>query len=241
MNPHPVILVVDSHEVFNMMQPMLKKALDEPQLVHCPSRQDAMHYVDSDKFADFIFADWDLTGYRFMDSVRSDPENHNTPVVIMSEDTTNKKIVLNSITSEATFFLAKPFLQKGLVKKYQKAVAAVERRRRQRIHPGQTYLLPVVFDHIQHHRLPLVDISIDGCLLRAPLTICDQLRIYQHARITLSIEEFDIRAEGEVSRIGQDRNQPARRDQVLVMVRFNASSKQDRKVQDLLDSLAQRW
>ena len=240
MKSQPLILVVDDQQVFSFMEPMLNHLFDKPQLVHCSTTKDAMHFVDSDLYADFIFADWDMTGYQFMDSVRSDLENHNTPVVIMSEDTTNKQIVLNSVASEATFFLAKPFLEKGLAKKMNKVMNAIERRRKNRIHPAMTVTLPVVFEGSHHASLPLVDISIDGCLLRAPIDICQQVSIYQKAMVSIKIDEFDIKAAGEVYRIGQDRPVPEDRNTVLLMIRFS-DSEPDQQIQELVDELGKRW
>lgn len=241
MKPEPVILVVDTHEVFHLMQPMLNHTLDRPQLVHCSDYADAMHYVASNKYADFIFADWELTGYAFMSSVRSDPENHNTPVIIMSEDRNNKRIVLDTITSEATFFLAKPFLEKGLSKKIAKAQQVLERRRRKRLHPPTRLALKVVFDNQPAASLQLVDISLDGCLLRAPLDFAAGLKIYQHAMVLLEVDEFDVRSSGAIVRIGADRPLPVNRDSVLILLRFDGENLQRRELVDLIDELGKRW
>jgi len=240
MKTHPVVLVVDGQEVFDLMQPVLKDMLNKPKIIHCKTHQDAMNYIASDQQADFIFADWDLTGYQFMDHVRSDLENHNTPVIIMSEDTKNKKIGLNKVEREATFFLAKPFLGKGLIKKFNKALKVVERRRKNRIHPDRSYLLPVIFND-KHYSLALVDISIDGYLLRVPLETSQQISIYQAVEVTLKIDEFNVRATGEVYRIGHDRPIPESKDTVLVMIKFAGSAQQENEIQDLIDELSRRW
>ena len=241
MKSSPEILVVENQHMFDYMQPMLNHILNEPRLVHCKTHQEAMQYVASDRYADFIFADWDLTGYQFMSQVRSDPENHHTPVVIMSEDTTNKKIVLNRKTSEATFFLAKPYLEKGLVKKLNKALKAVEKRRKNRMHPPEPLKLPVIIGDNEHLSLPLVDISIDGCLFRVPLETSKQISIYQPTTVMLHIDEFNFRAYGEVYRIGHDRPVPQHKDSVLVMIRLSGSEQQEREVQDLIDEIGKRW
>lgn len=241
MKSRPEILVIDDQEAFDMMQPVLNDLLDNPSLVHCRNRNEALDYVASNRFADFIFADWDLTGYAFMNSVRRDLENHNTPVIIMSEDTTNKKIALNSLTREATFFLAKPFLPKGLIKKFDKAMKVVERRRKNRIHPPVPYRLPIAFDDGIRETLPLVDVSIDGCLFRAPIEFGQRIRIYQRASLSLRIDEFDIEADGEVYRIGHDRPIPEHRDTILIMIKFTGEERQQREIQELVDELAKRW
>ncbi|MCW8964838.1 MAG: response regulator [Gammaproteobacteria bacterium] len=241
MKSRPVTLIVDSKEVFKIMKPMLKRMLDKPRLVHCKTHKDAMDYIDSDQFADIIFADWDLTGYPFMHSVRRDLENHNTPVIIMSDDTKIKKIVLKNIDREATFFLAKPFLEKGLVKKFNKVVNVIERRRKNRLHPASQILLEIKFNDGKQYSLPLIDISIDGCLLRAPLETSWHFSIYQQIQVSLTIEEFNMPVHGEVYRIGHDRTNPENKDTVLIMIKFSDSEQQDRELQELVDELGKRW
>lgn len=241
MKSNPVTLVVDNQEVFKIMKPMLKRLLGKPRFVHCKTRKDAMGFIDSDQYADIIFADWDLTGYPFMNSVRRDLENHNTPVIIMSDDTKIKKIVLKHIDREATFFLAKPFLEKGLVKKFSKVSKDIERRRKNRICPNCSLLLQVQFNEKQQYSLPLVDISIDGCLFRVPLEDSWRMSIYQQVLVSLDIDEFNMAVHGEVYRIGHDRVVPDNKDSVLVMIKFSNSEQQGRELQELVDELGKRW
>ena len=241
MKSQPATLLVDNQEMFEYMKPMLEGILDQPRLIHCSSQQEAMDYIDSHEFADVILADWDLTGYKFIDRVRRDLENHNTPVIIMSEDTTIKKIVLKEIDREATFYLAKPFLEKGLKKKFNKVLNSIERRRKNRVHPASPLELEVKFDHGQQYSLSLVDISIDGCLFRIPVETCRELNIYQPAEIRLAIDEFDIKVHGEVYRLGHDRARPDTRDTVLAMIKFSNTDQQSRALEELMDELSRRW
>lgn len=241
MKSQPVILFVDSKKNFNIVKPMLERMLDQPRFIHCKTYQDAMKYIDSDQYADIIFADWDLTGYPFIHSVRDDLENHNTPVIIMSDDTKIKKIVLKNIDQEATFFLAKPFLEKGLIKKYNKVLKVIERRRKNRIYPDCPIPLQVKITKNQQYSLPLIDISIDGCLFRAPIEISREISIYQHAKVSLTIDEFDTHVHGEVYRIGHDRTNPYNKDTVLIMIKFSSSDQQGRELQELVDELEKRW
>ena len=241
MKSHPVTLFIDNKESFRVVKPMLKRILDKPRLIHCKTHKEAMKYIDSDQYADIIFADWSLTGYPFIRSVRGDLENHNTPVIIMSDDTKIKKIVLKDIDREATFFLAKPFLEKGLIKKFNKVSTVIERRRKNRIYPDCPVSLQIQFNKKQQYSLLLIDISIDGCLLRAPIEISRQISIYQYAQVSLAIDEFNIQVNGEVYRIGHDRTNPDNKDTVLVMIKFSSSDQQDRGLQELVDELEKRW
>jgi DNA-binding response OmpR family regulator len=241
MKSNPVTLFIDNKESFGVVRPMLNRMLEKPRLIHCKTLKEAMKYIDSDQYADIIFADWSLTGYPFMRSVRRDLENHNTPVIIMSDDTKIKKIVLKNIDQEATFFLAKPFLEKGLVKKFNKILNIIERRRKNRIYPDYPISLPVQFYKKQQYSLLLIDLSIDGCLFRVPIETSRQISIYQSTQVSLAIDEFNIQVNGEVYRIGHDRTNPDNKDTVLVMIKFSSSDQQNRGLQELVDELEKRW
>ncbi len=241
MKNNPAVLIIDDQDVFDLIKPLISKTLNTTQLIHCKNHEDAMSYIASDQQADIIFADWSLTRHSFMESVRSDLENHNTPVVIMSEDSKIKNIVLNEIESKSTFFLAKPFLKKGFIKKLTKVLDVMEHRRKVRLHPENTYLLNITLNDKQSIALPLVDISIDGCLLRVPLEVSRQFYIYQKAVVSINIEEFKTRIDGEIYRIGHDRPIPEKRDSVLLMIKFNGSAKQNDALQEVIDELGKRW
>jgi CheY-like chemotaxis protein len=241
MRSNPTALFIDSQTNFNIVQPMLAKILDEPRVIHCTTHKEAMDYIHSEEYADIIFADWDLTGYRFMDSVRSDPENHNTPVIIMSEDTTIQTIVLNKINREATFFLPKPFLEKGLTVTFSQVLKGIERRRKDRINPPSELFLKIQLDSVREYTFPLVNISLDGCLFRVPVEASHDIRIYEPVLVYLSIEEFDVQVHGEIYRIGPDLTYPEIKETVLIMVMFNALAQETREVLELIDDLGKRW
>lgn len=241
MKPNPVAMFVDNQDSFDMVKPMLERMLGQPQLIHCKNRKEAIDFIDSDQYADIIFADWELSGYPFMHSVREDLENHNTPVIITSDDTTVHKIVEENICRGSTFFLAKPFLERGLVSKYHEVLDTLEWRRKNRIHPPCPVNVEVKFNDSLEYSLPLADISLDGCLLRVPLEISDQIRIYQDARIWFAIDEFNVDIHGQVYRIGQDRLYPGNNDTVLVMVKFSQTHQEKRDFLELIDELEQRW
>jgi response regulator RpfG family c-di-GMP phosphodiesterase len=241
MKSQPVTLFIDSQKEFDYTKPMLERILDKPRLIHFKKHKDAMEFIDSDQYADIIFADWDLTGHAFMNSVRRDLENHNTPVIIMSEDTTKKKAILKSVDREATFFLSKPYLEKGLLKKYNKVLQHIERRRKDRIHPKAPLMVQIKFSDSQQYSLPLVDLSIDGCLCRTPIEVSRQISIYQEAEVNLSTGEFNMLTHGHVYRIGQCRSDPNNKKMVLVMIKFSETDQEDRQIQETLDELGKRW
>ncbi len=237
-----VILILESKNVFDLMQPALDKTLESTQFVHCSTHQEAMQYVYSDQRADLIFADWSLAGFSFIDEVRADLENHNTPIIIMSEDVTNKKIVLNEIENKSTYFLSKPFLDKGLIKKVTKVLKHRERRRSTRIHPHKDYSISFDCNDKGNFQTQLVDISISGCLLRLPIEMTRQISIYNQCVLNIVIDEFQLEIMGELIRIGHDRLLPEEKRSVLIMMKFiDTQADHVEKLQNMIDELNLRW
>lgn len=237
-----VILILDSKDVFDLMKPTLAKALKTSQFVHCSTHQEAMKFVYSDQRADIIFADWVLSGFTFIDEVRRDLENHNTPIIIMSEDVTNKKIILNEVENRSTYFLSKPFLDKGLIKKITKVLKKQERRRTTRIQPQQNYFISVDCKQKGLFSWQLIDISISACLLRVPIEITRQISIYDKCLLGIGIDEFKIEVLAELVRIGHDGLSPEQQSTVLIMMKFiDTQSDHIEQLQNMLDELYHRW
>ena len=241
MKTNPVAMYIDDQDSFERVKPMLEKILDRPQLIHCKNKQEAIDFIDSDRYADIIIADWELSGYPFMHKVRDDIENHNTPVIITSDDTTVHSIVEKDICQGSTFFLAKPFLEKGLISKYHEVLTALERRRKNRVYPPCPVNVRVRFGESQELTLAVADISLDGCLLRVPIEDSSQIRIYQSVQVFVSVEEFTMDIFGEVYRIGQDKSNLDKKDTVLIMIKFYQAHQSEREFLDLIDELEQRW
>ncbi len=242
MNAKFVILIVDSKNIFDLMRPVLEKQLCSAQFIHCTSHQQAMDFVHSDQRAHLIFADWSLTGFTFVDEVRSDEENHNTPVIIMSEDVTKKQIVLNEIENKSTYFLSKPFLDKGLIKKLNKVLAQRERRRSTRIHPGKSYAVEFNIKDKGSFQSQLVDISITACLLRLPIENTREIGIYEQCLLDINIDEFTIKVMAELVRIGHDELRPGNKKSVLVVMNFiDTQLEHVTKLQLMIDELGLRW
>ena len=242
MNAKFVILIVDSENVFDLMRPALEKELRSTQFIHCTSHQQAMDYVHSDQRASIIFADWSLTGFTFVDEVRSDVENHNTPVIIMSEDVTKKQIVLNEIENKSTYFLSKPFLDKGLIKKLNKVLAQRERRRSTRVHPNKGYSVEFDIKNKGSFQSELVDISISACLLRLPVEVTRKIGIYDQCLLDINIDEFTVKITAELVRIGHDELKQGDKTSVLVVMKFiDTQLEHVTKLQLMIDELGLRW
>jgi len=237
-----VILIADSKDVFDLMRPALEKELRSTQFIHCSTQQQAMDFVHSEQRANLIFADWSLTGFTFVDEVRSDVENHNTPVIIMSEDVTKKQIVLNEIENKSTYFLSKPFLDKGLVKKLNKVLAQRERRRSTRIHPSKDYAVEFDIKDKGSFQSELVDISISACLLRLPVEVTGPTGIYDECLLDINIDEFSVKIMAELVRIGHDELKPGDKTSVLVVMKFiDTQLEHVTKLQLMIDELDLRW
>ena len=117
----------------------------------------------------------------------------------------------------------------------------MEHRRKTRLHPEKPYLINITLNKKQCYSLPLVDISIDGCLLRVPIETSKQIIIYQQTVLALKIDEFNIQVNGEIYRIGHDRPIPENHDSVLIMIKFTGSQQQNNELQEVIDELGKRW
>ena len=235
-------MVVDSQEIFELMEPILAEFLHTSNIVHCSTHQQAMDYVFSDQRADLIFADWVLSGHQFVTGVRNDLENHNTPIIIMSEDVRIKGIVLDETENRTTFFLSKPFLSKGLTHRITEVLDLVERRRQSRLRPQKDYRIDIDFAGEGIHSLSLVDISIFGCLFRMPVELTKRLSIYQQGEIHLQIDDLKTEISGELCRMGYDKPVPEDRASVLMMMKFiDTRPEHEEQLQAMLDELYTRW
>lgn len=241
MRHEPVVMIVDEQELFDEMRLPLSRALSTSHIIHCPTLECAMEMVRSDLRADIIFADWLMTGSNFIDAVRSDLENHHTPIVMMT-DSDLPQVINSAIQHGANAYLAKPFMQKALLNKVAEVTRMVERRRKRRIHPEASYTVGVTLGDASCITLQLIDFSIDSCLVRAPTNLCQQICIYQACHVNMKVEEFDVTMDAELFRVEHDAPLPPDRDTVLMMFRFT-DNHDDRleKLTDMLDELVARW
>ncbi len=241
MNHEPVVVIVDEKEVFNEMHLPLSRSLNTSHILHCPDMKSAMVMVRSDLRADIIFADWQKTGPEFIDAVRSDKENHHTPIIMMTESDL-PQVVNSALQHGANAYLAKPFMEKALLNRVAEVTRMVERRRRRRIHPEKEYSTEVTFGDDVAAKLRLVDFSLDSCLVRAPTSLCQKVCIYQGCSIRMVVEEFDVTLDAELFRVEHDAPLPTERDTVLMMFRFSDDHENRlEKLNDMLDELRARW
>jgi CheY-like chemotaxis protein len=241
MNHEPVVIIVDELEIYNEIRLPLSRALNSSHIMHCPDRESAMEMVRSDLKADLIFAAWEMTGPSFIDEVRKDLENHHTPIVMMT-DSDLPQVVSSALQHGANAYLAKPFMEKALLKKVAEVLRMVERRRKKRIHPEKLYPIEITFDNDKTASLQLVDFSLDCCLVRASSQLCSEICIYQECMVRMRVEEFDVSLDADLFRVEHDVPLPPQRDTVLMMFRFT-DNHTDRleKLNDMLDELRARW
>jgi DNA-binding response OmpR family regulator len=241
MRHEPYLLIIDNREIYDAMAPVLSRHLGTTHLIHCDNYNSALEIIKSDLRLDLIFADWQLTGAEFIDAVRADLENHNTPLIVLSGED-NRLVEEVVLRHGATDWLTKPFLNKALTHKIDTIFASRERRRRSRIHPERRYPLQVNFANGTQIELDLLDFSFEACLGRGPAVLCQQICIYEEATMRLNVEEFDVTLDGCVERIERDPAAELTKDKILIMLRFR-DSHEDRldKLRDMLDELVARW
>ena len=241
MKQHPVILVVDESEVFELMKPVLLREFYEPRLIHYADKKQAMDYILSDKRADLIFVDWDMVEEDFFNLVRTDLENHNTPVIIMTE-CVNDTVISSALKYGITQHLAKPFLDKALIQSINQIMSFQEGRRKRRLHPDHSESIRVTFESLDSELLNIIDISCDGCLVRVSNDIARHAFIYHIAQIDFKLYQFDFQLKAQVWRIGHDYPLTEEQDHVLVMLKFIETDDSDiDQLNLLLDELQSQW
>jgi len=242
MKQNPLIVVIDQKDIFEAMRPVLLREFYQPELVHYSTKKEAVDFVHSDVKADIMFVDWHLVNEEsFFFKVREDIENHNTPVVIMTEGD-HDFIFNNAIKYGITQQMTKPFLDKALLKQINKITSFQEGRRKRRIHPGKQQLIQVKFNGQEEKQLPLIDLSSEGCLLRVSTKLAQKAFIYHQAKINLNIPSYDITIDSEVSRIGHNYPHVDEQDSVLMMLKFRPLDDEEQgKLNDLLDDLQTEW
>ncbi len=233
----PVVMVVDSREIFDAVAATLDQEFDPGRLIHCATLEAAMEIIDSATAVDFILSDWKIAGAYFLEAVRRDPETRHTPVVVLSENDTDQ-IIAGAMRAGASDFLAKPFLTRALVDRVRRVTRFRERRNRSRVRlpAGATValLLPAGGDM----SLELFDMSINGCSARGPVDLCGKLRIYEHAALRLKYAQWSIGLRGQLIRMEHDPEAAHPGGTILIAFSFGEpKSKVRQDLEGLLDDL----
>ena len=241
MKHKSVILIVDSKEIFEEMEPVLMKELGNGEVIHCENQCDAEKLINSDKHIDFIFADWDIGGAGLIKTVRSSHEHHHTPVVLMSF-LDSDEIIAAGMRLGATAHMAKPFLEKGLINKLRQLSKAQERRRMRRLHPDKDYTVRVDCKNAGAIEVELIDFSAGCCLTRAPATLAGKAIVGQQGLMHLVIEEYNIDLEVVLFRIEEDTKSPSPEDTILMTFRISdQNEEQTEMLKELVDEYGGKW
>lgn len=241
MKHEPIVLIVDSREVFDAMAQPLGRELGTTHLIHCDNLKAAMEVIHSDVKLDLIFADWELAGPAFIDAVRKDPENRYTPLVITSSKDTDTMIA-QAMRLGATDHIGKPFLEKGLINVVRQITHQRERRRHRRLHPDRDYLVDIERPDGSHLELNLVDFSLECIQTRGPRALCREMCIGDACRIHLHIDDYRLTLDARLVRVEEDPNKAASEDAVLLTFQLTESHQQrTEKLAELLDEYAARW
>ncbi len=241
MKQKPLIVVIDQKNVFEAMYGVLTREFYQPEIVHYATKEAAMEFVHSTEKADIIFVDWNIAGEAFFYKVREDIENHNTPVIIMTEGD-HETIIIKALKFGITQHLTKPFLDKALIKKINQLMSFQESRRKRRLRPDKEQQVNVEFDEQGQESRTLVDLSCEGCLLRLPVARAKEAFIYHKARLGFNINSYQFHLDAEVSRIGHDYPMTEEHDSVLMMLNFTESNEESLlQLNDMLDDLQAQW
>ncbi|MBF0219048.1 MAG: hypothetical protein HQL49_05905 [Gammaproteobacteria bacterium] len=241
MRNDPTILVIDTHQVFEFMHPTLQSRFPEGEIIHIPTHDEAVRFVRSNREADLIFLDWKHSGSGLIDAIRADLENHNTPLVIMTE-----AIRVGSIAEHFNhhdiYFLNKPFISVGILRVIDRVTHSIDQRRHQRLQPDRDYTIHICFENLCSADFDLIDISVEACLLRLPTEFSKNIHIYQHAHITIHLEGYHIELEGEVLRLCQDIEEQRDGSTIQLMLKFSRNSEARlEQLYSMVDELQLRW
>ncbi len=241
MKHEPIVLIVDSKEIFDAMKSPLSRELGTHRLIHCDNLQAAMEIIQSDTRLDLIFADWELAGPGFIDAVRKDPENRYTPLIITSNKDTDTVIAM-AMRQGATDHISKPFLEKGLLHVVRRVTHQQERRRHRRLHPDHDYLVDIERPGAPNLQLRLMDFSLECVQTQGRKTLCRDIGIGDSCILHLHIDRYRIALDARLVRVEEDPNPEAPDDALLLTFRLTEDHEQrTRKLAELLDEYAARW
>lgn len=241
MTPEINVLVVDNKEYLDHITTILNKEFHIKEIIHCDNSKDAMAVIDSDKHLGFIFADWELSGSKFIDAVRADRENHHTPLVIMAENDSDA-VIGNAMRHGASTHIGKPFLEQALVTRIHRITSMQERRLMRRLHPDVAYDLNIDTGSGESATVKLVDISLHCCLTRAAIELTRELQIFETYRARMDIEGYHFEFNCQLHRIESDPNSPPPVSTVLFQFVFTElTDETSQKLAQLMDEFDSRW
>jgi len=241
MQHEPIILILDSRDIFDAMSPILSRELGTTHLIHCDNLKAALGVIESDTRVDLILADWDLGGTEFIDAVRHDKETRYTPLIITSNHDGDSMIAM-AMRQGASDHLAKPFLEKGLLNVVRRVTKMQERRRKRRLHPDHNIQLRIDLERGGSIQVQLVDFSLECCQTRGNIDLCNQFTIGDDCLIHLHIDAYRIDLAARLIRVEEDPGRDAAPGDVLFTFRFTEQHEERmEKLKQLLDEYDARW
>ena len=238
MKHEPVVLIVDSREIFDEISPVISKELGTTQLIHVTNRAEAASIIESQIHFDIIFVDWQLVGAKFVDEIRDDRLNGCTPLIVMSELDTDV-VIATATRHGASGFLAKPFLTRGLLATLSQVAAKQERRRKMRLCPDHPVNVVVDTERVGAIEGALTDFSLDYSHIRFDRSHREELIIGDSALAHLNLEDHKIDLGCVLVRLEQDGEQG---ESILALYQFSDSHEiRVEKLEELLDEYQSQW
>ncbi len=233
MKREKVILIVDSKEIFDEIEPVINKELSTSQIIHVDSRAAAMSIIDSRIKFDIIFVDIQLAGVKFFDAIRKDKKNGCSPLIAMSKLDTDT-VIATATRHGANAFLAKPFLTKGLLKRIKQIATMQDRRNKRRLCPDHPINIQLDTERVGKIDGTLLDLSLNCCHLRLDYSRREEVVIGDHAKIQLRVDSIQIEVTGQIVRAEQSQEKDD--DSILILYKLDAlHGVQAEKLESLLD------
>lgn len=196
------VLIVDSREVFDVMEPVVRREVHPDHITHCESHEAAMAAIKDRTKYDMIFADWVIAGKSFVEAARDSFTNHYSPIIVTTNFDDDELVGL-VMRSGATGLIVKPFLEKGLVAKIRRITQSIEHRRHHRVEIKEQLTVNAEFEDksagSRTASMQMVNVSADGCRVKVPAS-CGT-RIYDKAKLFFNFRDSDFSLVGHLIRL----------------------------------------
>ncbi len=204
MLDNDVALVIDdSATVRRIIATLLRDYLGCRNIIEADNGSGALRVLHSrrDEIT-WIFCDWEmpgLNGHQFLMEVRSRPETAQTPFIMVTTRADRDSLV-KAVEAGVDAYVVKPFTATTLVDKVRTIVHRSERRKAERVKVDQDHRVVVLVEIKGHSGCgsgTLIDISLNGALLRLPNSFGRNLWVYDPATLRIVLPGGDGKEGGE--------------------------------------------
>ena len=216
MRHEPCVIILDEEWDYDFVESIIEEMMERCHLHHFTDVDDAVDYIESADRIDMVLTGWDIGGEFLLEKLRSHRRYQGTPVIVMPESQ-GDNILAAVVRANANDILPKPFTKKQLQSKLESFVMRLNRRRTERVKPDRPMLVHVPVRGVYVFKLELIDISMVGCNIRAPLKLSAMINIYDNIQLTIAYESDHMKIQAQLIRLDYD---PYESDERHIMIAF---------------------